>query len=122
MSKKSFQFVLTPETSLSPCLRASVVNHRILLFRSKIFPRSQVLTAVDDISFLVNEGEVFGSSGPNGAAKTTTINILCTLLSPTGGSAAIAGHDCVGRRTSTRPDRSYLQDTTLDTGLTAYEN
>ena len=40
------------------------------------------LTAVNDISFTVNEGEVFGFLGPNGAGKTTTINILCTLLSP----------------------------------------
>ncbi|MBA7685193.1 putative multidrug ABC transporter ATP-binding protein YbhF [subsurface metagenome] len=41
------------------------------------------LAAVDDISFNVNQGEIFGFLGPNGAGKTTTINILCTLARPT---------------------------------------
>ena len=83
----------------------------------------KTLTAVDDISFTVNEGEVFGFLGPNGAGKTTTINILCTLLSSTSGKTVIAGFDC-----SKKPDqvRSAIglifQDTTLDAGLTAYEN
>ena len=81
------------------------------------------LTAVDDISFSVNEGEVFGFLGPNGAGKTTTINILCTLLSPTSGAAAIAGHDCVGEPEPVRSAIGLIfQDTTLDSGLTAYEN
>ena len=53
------------------------------------------LTAVDTISFGVEEGTIFGFLGPNGAGKTTTINILCTLLSPTSGKAFIAGHDCL---------------------------
>lgn len=81
------------------------------------------LTAVDGISFSVNEGEVFGFLGPNGAGKSTTINILCTLLSPTAGSAEIGGYDC-----AKDPDRVraaiglIFQDTTLDAGLTAYEN
>ena len=81
------------------------------------------LTAVDGVSFSVNEGEVFGFLGPNGAGKTTTINILCTLLFPTSGSAAIAGHDCVGRPDEVRSSIGLIfQDTTLDSGLTAYEN
>ncbi|HEX9020593.1 MAG TPA: ATP-binding cassette domain-containing protein, partial [Nitrospirota bacterium] len=53
----------------------------------------KTLRAVDDISFSVGEGEVFGFLGPNGAGKTTTISILCTLLSPTSGTAEIAGFD-----------------------------
>jgi ABC-2 type transport system ATP-binding protein len=81
------------------------------------------LTAVNGISFSVNEGEVFGFLGPNGAGKTTTINILCTLLSPTGGTATIAGHDCVAEPDAVRSAIGLIfQDTTLDTGLTAYEN
>ncbi len=47
--------------------------------------------AVDDISFSVEAGEVFGFLGPNGAGKTTTVRILATLVSPTSGSAVIAG-------------------------------
>ena len=81
------------------------------------------LTAVDGISFSVNEGEVFGFLGPNGAGKTTTINILCTLLSPTSGTAEIAGYDCATNSDQVRASIGLIfQDTTLDTGLTAYEN
>jgi ABC-2 type transport system ATP-binding protein len=52
-------------------------------------------TAVDQISFDVNEGEIFGFLGPNGAGKSTTIRILCTLARPTSGSAKIAGFDLI---------------------------
>jgi len=81
------------------------------------------LTAVDGISFSVNEGEIFGFLGPNGAGKTTTINILCTLLSPSGGKAEIAGFDCTADPDKVRAAIGLIfQDTTLDVGLTAYEN
>jgi len=81
------------------------------------------LTAVDGISFSVDEGEVFGFLGPNGAGKTTTINILCTLLSPTTGKAHIAGFDCAADSDRVRSSIGLIfQDTTLDVGLTAYEN
>ena len=50
--------------------------------------------ALDDVSFSVAEGEVFGFLGPNGAGKTTTIRILLGLLHPDGGTAKIGGHDC----------------------------
>jgi ABC-2 type transport system ATP-binding protein len=49
--------------------------------------------AVDDVSFAVSAGEIFGFLGPNGAGKTTTIRMLTGLLPPTGGSALVAGHD-----------------------------
>jgi ABC-2 type transport system ATP-binding protein len=49
--------------------------------------------AVDNISFSVNKGEVFGFLGPNGAGKTTTISMLCTLMQPSNGNATIAGFD-----------------------------
>ena len=51
--------------------------------------------AVDDISFKVNAGEVFGFLGPNGAGKSTTIKILTTLALPTEGSATVGGYDVV---------------------------
>jgi len=83
----------------------------------------KTLTAVDGISFSVNEGEVFGFLGPNGAGKTTTINILCTLLSATAGAAEIAGFDCAKNPDQVRASIGLIfQDTTLDAGLTAYEN
>jgi len=81
------------------------------------------ITAVDNISFEVEEGTIFGFLGPNGAGKTTTINILCTLLSPTSGSAFIAGHDCMKESSEVRKAIGIVfQDTTLDKDLTAYEN
>ena len=49
--------------------------------------------AVDDVSFSVAPGEVYGLLGPNGAGKTTTLRILSTLLKPDSGTATIAGHD-----------------------------
>ncbi len=49
-------------------------------------------TAVDDVSFAIEEGEVFSLLGPNGAGKTTTISMLSCLLAPTQGDAVIGGH------------------------------
>ncbi|MBU1567105.1 MAG: ATP-binding cassette domain-containing protein [Proteobacteria bacterium] len=50
-------------------------------------------TAVDDISFTVQKGEIFGFLGPNGAGKSTTIRMLCGLLAPTSGSGTVGGSD-----------------------------
>ncbi len=81
------------------------------------------ITAVDDVSFEVDEGTIFGFLGPNGAGKTTTINILCTLLLPTSGKAFIAGYDCIKEPSEVRKSIGIVfQDTTLDKDLTAYEN
>lgn len=83
----------------------------------------KTLTAIDGISFSVEEGEVFGFLGPNGAGKTTTISILCTLISPSSGKAEIAGFDCANNPDLVRMAIGLIfQDTTLDVGLTAYEN
>jgi ABC-2 type transport system ATP-binding protein len=81
------------------------------------------LTAVDDISFRVEDGEVFGFLGPNGAGKTTTINVLCTLMRPTTGSAKVAGYDVASQRNAVRQCIGLVfQDPSLDDRLTAYEN
>ena len=52
------------------------------------------LRALDQVTFTVEEGEVFGFLGPNGAGKTTTIRIMLGLLHPDGGSVKIGGYDC----------------------------
>src|ERR1700760_4748149 len=55
--------------------------------------RYDSLTAVDDVSFQVNPGEVLGFLGPNGAGKTTTMRMLAGFVTPTAGKASICGHD-----------------------------
>lgn len=79
--------------------------------------------AVDDISFVVEEGEIFGFLGPNGAGKSTTIKILCTLLKPTSGRARLAGHDVLREPDAVRRSLGIVfQDSSLDDRLTAAQN
>jgi len=81
------------------------------------------LEAVKDVSFYVRRGELFGFLGPNGAGKSTTITMLCTMLKPTSGTAAIAGHDIVSDQQKVRESIGIIfQENTLDEKLTAYEN
>ena len=53
------------------------------------------LTAVDNVSFEVNKGEIFGLLGENGAGKTTTLRMLATMLQPTSGTAIMGGYDLI---------------------------
>ena len=53
--------------------------------------------AVDDLSFTIERGAIFGLLGPNGAGKTTTLRILTTLVRPTSGRASVLGYDVVGQ-------------------------
>src|SRR3989338_9396006 len=79
--------------------------------------------AVNDVSFSVNEGEIFAFLGPNGAGKSTTIKMLTTLLHPSGGTITLNGHDPVHHPDEVR--RSFgivFQDPSLDDELTAWEN
>jgi len=81
------------------------------------------LVAVNDVSFSVGEGEVFGFLGPNGAGKTTTIKMLSTLLKPTSGQALINGHDVLQDRIAVRKSIGLVfQESTLDEEMTALEN
>ena len=81
------------------------------------------LVAVNDISFSVDQGEVFGLLGPNGAGKTTVINILCTLSKPTSGKASISGFDVTHQQGQVRQCIGLVfQDPSLDERLTALEN
>ncbi len=79
----------------------------------KRYPKGKT-NAVDDVSFAVRRGEIFGLLGPNGAGKTTTIGILTTAIVPTSGSASIAGvnvaRDPIGvkQRIAVVPQQSNL--------------
>jgi ABC-2 type transport system ATP-binding protein len=79
--------------------------------------------AVKDISFDVEEGEIFAFLGPNGAGKTTTIKILTTLLKPTSGAVQLDGLDPSVQHNEARKRFGIVfQDPSLDDELTAYEN
>ncbi len=85
--------------------------------------RFKDVVAVDNISFTVRRGEVYGLLGPNGAGKTTTIHILTTLLRPTSGNAFVAGHDVLKEPDKVRREVGIVfQDPSLDNQLTAYDN
>jgi ABC-2 type transport system ATP-binding protein len=80
-------------------------------------------TAVDNITFNVKKGEIFGFLGPNGAGKTTTIKMLTTLTNPTSGSILINGYDPTKQQHEARASFGIVfQDPSLDDELTAYEN
>ncbi len=80
-------------------------------------------TAVDDLSFDVDQGEIFAFLGPNGAGKSTTIKMLTTLLKPTSGQMKVNGFDPVHEQDETRKSFGIVfQDPSLDDELTAYEN
>jgi len=78
-------------------------------FRSKDRKsKGAVVEAVRSINFTVKKGEIFGLLGPNGAGKTTTMRMLCTLLTPTSGTATIAGYDLLSQQESVRKTIGYV--------------
>ncbi|MBU0591534.1 ATP-binding cassette domain-containing protein [Candidatus Micrarchaeota archaeon] len=80
-------------------------------------------TAVDNISFEIESGEVFGLLGPNGAGKTTTLSMLSTILKPTSGTATVNGTNILADPDGVRKSIGIVfQDQSLDEELTAYEN
>jgi ABC-2 type transport system ATP-binding protein len=83
------------------------------------------ITAVEDLTFHVEEGEIFGFLGPNGAGKTTTVRTLCCLISKTSGSARIAGYE-IGDKKDTLKIRKIIglvpDNVGLSEHLSAYDN
>jgi len=63
---------------------------------------------IEDVSFQVDEGEIFGFIGPNGAGKSTTIRLLLSLIYPSSGNATIFGKDCIQYGPELRQDIGYL--------------
>jgi len=79
--------------------------------------------AVDNISFEIEQGEIFGFLGPNGAGKSTTMMILTTLLKPTSGNASVQGFDVVTEAKKVRENIGFVQqEIGVDEYLTGREN
>ena len=85
-------------------------------------PGGQRVTAVDAVRFTVRPGEVFGLLGPNGAGKTTTLRMLCTVLTPSDGTATVAGYDVVKEPGLVRRHVGFLSaNTGVYDRMTAWE-
>jgi ABC-2 type transport system ATP-binding protein len=98
---------------------------RVFKARTGVFKRKvKNVLAVEDISFEVGEGELFGLLGPNGAGKTTTVRMLATLLIPTAGTATIAGLDVVKQANEVRKRIGFIfgGERGLYWRLTGYDN
>ena len=79
--------------------------------------------AIDNISFDVEEGEIFGFLGPNGAGKSTTMMILTTLLKPSSGKVLVGGYDIMSDAKKVREKIGYVQqEISVDEFLTGREN
>ena len=92
-------------------MNAIVVKNLKRVYRARIgvFKRTiKEVIAVDDISFEIKAGELFGLLGPNGAGKTTTVKMLATLLIPTKGSASILGFDVVAGANEVRKRIGFI--------------
>ena len=83
------------------------------------------LTAVENVTFKVNQGEIFGFLGPNGAGKTTTVRMLCCLISKTSGYAKVGDYE-IGQQENALRIRKIIglvpDNVGLYESLTAYEN
>lgn len=80
-------------------------------------------TAVDNVSFEVEEGSIFAFLGPNGAGKSTTINTLCTIFDKTSGTLTIDGKDVTNQKDDVRGVIGVVfQEPTLDNKMTVLEN
>ncbi|WP_217558689.1 ABC transporter ATP-binding protein [Paenibacillus sp. GbtcB18] len=89
---------------------------------TKVYDKGNV-RAVNDVTFDVNEGEVFGLLGPNGAGKSTTFKMLTTLIRPTDGVIRMFGESIAMQPREIRSRIGYVsQQGGLDESLTAYEN
>lgn len=95
------------------------INNLTKIFKSN----KKKITAVDNITFNILKGEIFGMIGPNGAGKSTTFSMLTTLIKPTSGIIKVAGYDACTEDHKIRPIIGIVpQKLSLYSDLTAKEN
>jgi len=112
--------VSASELSLRPQIAANAPN---AIEVDHIVKRYGEFVAVDDISFSVKDGEIFGLLGPNGAGKSTLIRMMTTLIPISSGTARVAGHDVASDPDDVRHTIGVIpQALTSDLDLTVEEN
>jgi len=95
----------------------------IVIKTDKLSKKFDSFTAVDQISFEVSKGEIFGFLGANGAGKTTAMRMLCGLSIPSSGTATVAGFDVYKQTESIKKNIGYMsQKFSLYEDLTIMEN
>src|SRR2546422_2080758 len=109
---------MQPRSEPIPRVKQPAIDVRQL---RKTYPGG--VEAVKSIAFEVAAGEVFGLLGPNGAGKSTTIGMLTTTITPTGGSARVAGFDVASEPLAARRVSSVVfQEAVVDRSLTGRRN
>ena len=99
------------------------MNNMNVIIAEKLTKRFGDFTAVDQISFEVKKGEIFGFLGANGAGKTTAMRMLCGLSLPTGGKGTVAGYDVFTENEKIKQNIGYMsQKFSLYEDLTVREN
>jgi ABC-2 type transport system ATP-binding protein len=99
------------------------MDRKVVIATDKLTKRFGHFTAVNEITFVVKEGEIFGFLGANGAGKTTAMRMLCGLLIPTSGKASVAGFDVFRQTEKIKRNIGYMsQKFSLYEDLTVLEN
>ncbi len=100
-----------------------MMNPAIVIEVARLGKAFGSVTAIEDVSFTVHAGEIFGLLGPNGAGKSTTLRILITVLPPSAGTATVLGHDVVTEADTVRSLIGYVpQERAVDRFLTGREH
>jgi len=99
------------------------MDRKVVIATENLTKRFGHFTAVNEITFNVDEGEIFGFLGANGAGKTTAMRMLCGLSIPTSGKATIAGYDVYRQTEKIKKNIGYMsQKFSLYDDLTIFEN
>jgi ABC-2 type transport system ATP-binding protein len=124
LSVKLPNLSVTPSfSSVSPSLPSQAAPSSIAVSLQHVYKVYNKSPVVNDLSFEIRAGEMFGLLGPNGAGKSTTIRMLTTLTQPSQGQLWVAGYDVVRQRSQAKQQIGVvLQQISVDNDLTVWEN